>query len=206
MSPQIACMLSMQLLFLLLCFKTFGGIPFKEDTQFSVLQIIHGEGYPPRKQRVFVDDKKMRLELLEGEKENIMIYRSDLGVIYSLMPNRKLCFVIPYSQELKEKDPITSNTLNNITPEGTETLNEIVCDKFDVVGSFGKAFLWISKENRSPIRLSSEDGKNVVDWINYQKGPQPPELFEPPKGYQIIDMSKNIPKKSTSSAPPNLSH
>jgi len=206
MFPQFACMLSMQLLFLLLCLKTFGGVPFKEDTQFSVLQIIHGAGYPHRKQRVFVDDKKMRLELLEEEKENVMIYRSDLGVIYSLLPNRKLCFIIPYSQELKEKDPISSNTLSNITPKGTEILNEIVCDKFEVVGSFGKAFLWMSKENRSPLRLSSEDGKNVVDWMNYQKGPQSPELFELPKDYQIIDMSKNMPKKSTSFPPPNLPH
>ncbi|QSR87939.1 DUF4412 domain-containing protein [Methylacidiphilum caldifontis] len=188
---------SLLILNFLCCSYLVGGIPFKDDTQFSTIQVIHAANSPPLKQKVYVDNQKMRMELEGREQQNTIIYRSDLGILYMILPQKKLCFIMPYSEALKNKDPISSNALKNLSLEGTETLEGVLCDKYEVTGPFGKAYLWINKEKEIPVRLSSQDGKNVVDWIDYQKGPQSPQLFEPPKDYQLIDMSKNIPKKSS---------
>lgn len=196
LSPARPCCFFLVLFFSFSWSKLQGGIPFKQDTQFSVLQVIHTANSPPIKQKVFVDNQKMRMELIEAEEPNVIIYRSDLGLFYTLLPQKKLCFVTPYSHAFKNKDPIASNSLHNLTLLGTELLDGVPCDKYEVTGPFGKAYLWVNKEKDAPVRLSSMEGQNVVDWIDYQKGPQPPQLFDPPQGYQVIDLSKNVPRKS----------
>lgn len=72
---------------------------------------------------------------------------------------------------------------------GTETVNGRVCDKWvgkDKQGRTGTA--WVDQKLMFPVKAIGNDG-DEFDLTNIKEGKQDASLFQPPTGYQKMDMA-----------------
>lgn len=75
---------------------------------------------------------------------------------------------------------------------GTETVNGRVCDKYQGTSKDGKTTTgWIDQKLHFPIRGVSSDGAGF-DFSNIKEGRQDASLFQPPSGYQKMNIP-NMP-------------
>lgn len=72
---------------------------------------------------------------------------------------------------------------------GTETVNGRVCDKYQGTSSDGKITTtgWIDQKLHFPIKAVSSDG-STFDVTNVKEGKPDASLFQPPAGYQKMDI------------------
>ena len=49
-------------------------------------------------------------------------------------------------------------------------------------------FWWINPATHTPVKMAADDGSVTMTWKNYKAGPQDPSLFQPPTGYQVMQM------------------
>ncbi|HEY6970178.1 MAG TPA: DUF4412 domain-containing protein [Candidatus Angelobacter sp.] len=71
---------------------------------------------------------------------------------------------------------------------GTETVNGRVCDKWIMTDKNGAtSTAWIDQKLLYPIKAQSSSGE-TFELTNVKEGPQPASLFQPPAGYQKMDL------------------
>lgn len=129
---------------------------------------------------------KTRMEMPMG----ISIMRPDLGVMWMVMPD----------QGMYMEQPLDMNSLAQASPESAgevtrESLGREIVNgrdtekiKLTIVSSQGttQIYQWVAGDIM--VRAQSLDGSWTVDYQNVQTGPQPDSLFEPPAGYQKMQM------------------
>ena len=108
-----------------------------------------------------------------------------------VMDERKMVMEVPYDEKRAQDEVEQASKDPNAKLEalGTETIRDVVCDKFATTASSGKkSTVWISQQDHTTIRWKSDDGKSTVDFSNYHIGPQDAALFEAPSGYTTMAM------------------
>jgi hypothetical protein len=145
--------------------------------------------------KVFAANNAVRFEDQEGQFIDIL--RADRGIMWALLPARKVYLQLPLraSEHLMTSLTPRSNvqTLHRDTL-GSEQVSVYRCDKSRVQTLHaGKAYIWIewaAKElNGFVVKRQDEKGSWSIEYRNVLLGPQDASLFEVPAGYHRIDMS-----------------
>lgn len=171
-----------------------------EHPSFSVDMVMKhdGETYTVRRT---VDGPRSRMDVHTQEAEMVQILLGDeAGTTYTLMPGEKRAIKqslagamanMPKSA-VKEEEPKAEPAKPDVESLGKETVNGRTADKYRVRAGEGTGLMWIDAENNLPLRMEAEG--SVVDFKNYQFGPQKPEVFEVPKGYEVMDLDEMMAK------------
>jgi hypothetical protein len=94
---------------------------------------------------------------------------------------QKMCMVGDLSQQQGQdpsRDP--DATWKKV---GSEAVNGVKTDKYEVVSKGTKGFLWVDPARKVMVRFQDEAGKNTVDFTNFKMGPQPASMFAVPADY-----------------------
>ncbi len=163
--------------------------PYRLADQFSVVQTVQVDGGKSFVQRLYRDGDKLRVDVQEGPETQIIVLRKDQKKIYTILPEQKLVLESTYRD--------TGGSANFGLPgeagavwefQGKETIHGHSCAKYLVRESSKSLYVWLDEAGTYPLRVALADGKTVIDWDQYQAGPQPSALFEPPADYRKISM------------------
>ena len=137
--------------------------------------------------KVYATQDKMRYEMAQA----ITIMRMDLKKSYTIMPAQQMYMQQPIdSTALAKAGAVGQGELERV-PLGKENVDGQSTEKFlvtylDTKGRT-KVFQWIDAQG-VPVKLAAEDGTWNVSYKNVNVAPQPPELFEIPRGYQPMEI------------------
>jgi hypothetical protein len=138
--------------------------------------------------KLFVDGEKIRTETSVAGTETISIMRPDKKVVYSVMPAQRMYMETPYG-DTPVADPIKAK--GHWEKVGNEIINEQECVKYRLTsehnGSKSVMFFWVNKD-KLPVRMSTEDGKAITDYVSIKKETPNSSLFDPPADYQKMEM------------------
>lgn len=164
--------------------------PYTLANQFSVVQTAQVDGGMTVVQRLYRDGDKLRLESQEGPETQIIILRKDQKKVYTILPVQKLVLESTYGDTGAPANlglPGESGT--SWVLQGKETIRGHACTKYLAKGNQKSVYVWVEEAGKFPLRVAPVDGRTVVDWDQYQAGPQPAGLFDPPADYQKMTMS-----------------
>ena len=185
-----------------------GGMPnmmggaSQAQPSFSVDMVMTNDGKTFTMTRT-VDHGKSRMDMnADGHQISQIALDDEAGTMYTIMPDEKRAMkqtregmekMAPKAAKRAEEHAETASEPQS-KPElvGKETIDGRPADKYKVSFGEGDAFMWIDSEKNVPLRMKSGDA--TVDFKNYQFGPQPAERFQPPKGYEIMDMDEMMAK------------
>ena len=168
--------------------------PYALASQFSVVETVQVDGGRSLVQHLYRDGEKLRLEIQEGPEMQIVVLRKDQKKIYTILPAQKLVLESAYRD--------TGSAANLGLPgesgaswefQGKETMRGHPSTKYLVRGEPKSVYVWLDEAGQYPLRVAPVDGKTVIDWDQYQVGPQPSNLFEPPADFRT--MSMNFPDR-----------
>jgi hypothetical protein len=85
--------------------------------------------------------------------------------------------------------PGSADSVSKFEVVGPDTAEGVACTKYKVTGKDGKVFyFWIDTGKKAFVKMVSEDGSITIVWKSFVAGPQDASLFEPPAGYQVMQM------------------
>ena len=140
--------------------------------------------------KIYMDNGKLRNEVTANGMQMVSIVRPDQQKMYSVMTAQKMVMVMPLDPEkIKRVMPLGSGGDGKIETVGPDTVDGVAATKYKMTTGEGKVnFLWVDAARRFPVKIASEDGSFTILWKNFQVGPQDAALFEPPSGYQVMNM------------------
>lgn len=140
------------------------------------------------KGKIFVSKEKSRVEFAEA----VTVNRPDKGIVWMILPATRSYIEQPIDMEQaaifsdKAKAGVTKTLVGEEEVSGRKT------QKYRVtINGNGENFSmlqWIDKDTSFPVKSASEDGKWSYEYMNLKMGPQPPELFELPTGFNKMAM------------------
>jgi outer membrane lipoprotein-sorting protein len=163
-----------------------------------------------------VDGGKLRMDITgQGHDMSLIQLDDEKRTMYTISPERKMVMKQSMAATMErvgqheaktaeakpadKAEPAASAPGGGIEFVGQETIDGKAADKYKVTTPEGDGTMWVDAQNNLPLRMESGDG--VVEFKNYQFGPQPPELFQPPKGMEVKDydaLMANMPKNMMS--------
>ena len=138
----------------------------------------------------FVDGDKMRSNLNMGGMEMAVIVRKDLKKMYRVMEAQKMVMVSDLNPDKMPGGSDGSLPEGKFELIGPDTIDGVVCSKYKVTtDKTNQVFLlWCDMARKIPVQMASADGSFTVKWKNFTPGAQDAALFEPPAGYQTMEM------------------
>lgn len=164
-------------------------------TQYSCDMVMSNERGEV-KMHLVQDGERKRTEMKRGAQNVVMIVRPDQQKMLMVMPEKQMIMAMPYDAKKAQDDVelLSKDGGASIEAQGTETIHDVLCDKFATTASDGKkATLWIAQEQHTVQKWVTEDGKTTIEFSNYKIGPQDAVSFEPPAGYQIMAIPGGAP-------------
>ncbi len=179
-----------KMLFILTAIIIFLGAVSAWALDFSADMTSTADGARINGGKIFVADKKVRIEMPGG---TVSIARMDKGVAWIIMPDQKIFMEQPI-------DPQTlSGALEKMPGEtertslGPDTIDGRPVIKYRVVYKLPNGqhsmLQWIDNASAVPLKTSSEDGAWSTEYKNLIVGRQEASLFELPEGYSKFDMT-----------------
>jgi len=165
--------------------------PWTPARQFSSDQIITTKTGMTINSKVYVDNGKIRTDM-DGNGMNMeSIVDIAEKKIYTVMVQQKMIMVMPISDANAQKMQAATGGGNaKFAVVGPDTVDGTACIKYTMTaGNDPKVFYWwINPATSSPVKMAADDGSLTVNWKNYKAGPQDASLFQPPTGYQVMQM------------------
>jgi len=144
--------------------------------------------------RRYVDGNRSRTEFDSDGETIVTIEAGDAArTTYTIVPSMKRVMKSTLPQDAIPAPPPTSGAAT--TPDaandglelvGPETIDGRLTEKYRVNVADGDGFIWIDPSTQLPVRM--EAGGSRVDMRNYDFSKPAPELFEIPKGYEVMDL------------------
>jgi hypothetical protein len=122
----------------------------------------------------------------------VTIVREDLGIVWSVMPDKKMFIELPIRPENKnplfhEPDHVLKYELvGKDTVDGHPVLKEHMVMRNEGDDTERDFYRWFATDIGWPIRAESVDGKWKLYFTDLVPGPQDPNLFEIPMDYNMI--------------------
>jgi hypothetical protein len=175
-----------------------------EAAQYRVDMHIEQEG-ETFVMRKYVDGVRSRIEMDFDGEQMVTIQLGDAeGTTYTLMPAEKRAMKLsmaampavphpvapdPVAPDSVASDPgaAAGQTDGGLSFIATETLAGKPADKYQVQMPDSVGFMWVDPATQLPVRM--EAGGSTVEMRNYDFSPPAPELFQVPRGYEVMDMS-----------------
>lgn len=164
--------------------------PYSLANQFSVVQTVQVGGGRSFVQRLYRDGEKLRIDVQEGSETQIIVLRKDQKKVYTILPAQKLVLESSYRDTGASGNLVLPGEAGAVwTSQGKETIRGHACVKYLVKGDARSLYVWLDEAGKYPLRVAPAEGKTVIDWDQYQAGPQPPTLFEAPADFRKMSMS-----------------
>ncbi|QSR84141.1 DUF4412 domain-containing protein [Methylacidimicrobium sp. B4] len=164
--------------------------PYRLANQFSVIQTIQVDGGKAFVQHLYRDGDKLRVDVQEGPETQIIILRKDQKKVYTILPAQKLVLESAYRDAGASTNLGLPGEAGAVWEwQGKETIHGHSCAKYLVRGDSKSLSVWLDEAGNYPLRVAPAAGKTVIDWDQYQVGPQPSNLFEPPADFRKMSMS-----------------
>jgi hypothetical protein len=170
--------------------------PFTMEKHYSADIAVSMKDGMNIQSKTFVDGDKMRSNVNMSGMDMAMIVRRDTKKMYRIMEAQKLIMVSDL-----DPDKLPGGMGSSYTPEGKfeligpDTVDGVACTKYKVTPDKTKQlfFFWLDTAKKIPVEMAAVDGSFSVKWSNYVVGPQDAALFEPPAGYQTMEMPMTPP-------------
>ena len=157
--------------------------------QFTADMVQHISG-KTKMSKIYVKDKKYRMEQEEGGEQIIVIVDQEAGVTRVLVPTEKKYM------EMESKDPTSLmndpfqsfkflSTIAEKKHLGTEKVSGYNCNKY-VIKDQGQDLMtqWVSQSLKFPIKIVNHTANMSMELKNIQGGPVDDTLFQIPAGYE----------------------
>jgi hypothetical protein len=148
--------------------------------------------------RIFVQDDKIRQEILEEGEKQVMIFRPDLGVIWLVTPEEEMYMEMPYQTDNKRFERWSAERENNAKLIGAETISGFSCKKYETEDEGEKTYFWVSDKIPLPLKVQYKDGS--MEYKNIKQVSIPASLFEVPAEYTKMVMPV-LPESLGASSP-----
>ena len=165
--------------------------PFAMAKQYSAALTITTKGGLNISSQANVDGDKMRSEMEMNGMKMATIIRKDKLKIYEVMPAQKMVLQMDYDEsKFKGQVAAAFGTEGKFELVGPEVVDGVASSKYKVTSdkTHQVFFFWLDMVNKAPVKMEAEDKSFSVEWKSYKPGPQSPDLFEIPAGYQVMDM------------------
>ena len=146
--------------------------------------------------RRYVDGNRSRTETDFDGETIVTIEAGDAArTTYTIVPSMKRVMKSTLPQDAPSAPAQTGS--QTAVPEeaeqglelvGTETLDGRSVQKYRVEMPNGDGFIWVDPSTELPVRM--ESGGSRVDMRNYEFSKPAPELFQIPKGYEVMDLDQ----------------
>ena len=181
---------------LALMFLLAGAAPAAE---FSATMITKA-GAQETQGKIFVKGDKFRNEMKADGGTQISIVRLDKKVMWLIMPAEKSYMEMPLNPQATEqmmlKKPEAQVEMKLL---GKETVNGYETEKYETSvrhrGEAMKQYIWLSKKLGMPIKVAAADGSHSMEYRDIEEGGVSDALFEPPRGYQKMQMPVGMPRR-----------
>jgi hypothetical protein len=148
--------------------------------------------------RIFVQDDKIRQEILEEGEKQVMIFRPDIGVIWLVTPEEEMYMEMPYQSDNKRFERWSAERESNAKLIGAETISGFSCKKYETEEEGEKTYFWVSDKVPLPLKVQYKDGS--MEYKNIKQVSIPASLFEVPAEYTKMVMPV-LPESLGASAP-----
>jgi hypothetical protein len=183
---------------LLLALGIFAAVPLRaQDSnspvlfskQFSADMTTIAKNGMRLESRVYTDSSLLRAETNFQGMKIVTIFRPAEQKMYAILDAQKIVMEMPYDAE-KYKEQISAATGidGTFTKVGPDTIEGIACTKYTETSTDGHTYNVWADANKLPVKIAATDGSFTMFWKNYVPGPQSPELFQPPTGYQVMSL------------------
>lgn len=161
--------------------------PVVLDKQYSAEMIITGAGGGVMQQKIFAANGDLRTDQLSTGMSILVL--PEKQKMYSLLHAQKLVMSMPYDPAKMKSRIALANLQGTYTAIGPATINGVVCTEYKYTSTDGKAYnIWVDTVRKIPVQMEALDHSFKLELKNYQAAPQPPELFQIPPDYQVMDM------------------
>ncbi|MBM3132305.1 MAG: hypothetical protein FJZ95_04645, partial [Chloroflexi bacterium] len=156
--------------------------------------VTSGPGMPEVEQKLWMKEKKMRMEATVEGQESISIADLEEGVIYTYMSQMGKWFRVEISAE--EVAEMNMEAILDCDPQivGSQSIDGKSCTivEYHCAGVESKAWIW--KDKGWPLRVETQSPKGTVVTVykNLKFICADDSLFELPKGAEIMDMGEMI--------------
>lgn len=167
--------------------------------QFAVDMTVEQDGQRHTWRR-YVSGTRTRMEVeFDGQKFITVELGDAAGTTYTLMPGDKRAMKMTMAatatpgrgRETPPVPPAASNGVDDMPPMellGAESINGKRAQKYLVKMAEGDGFIWLEDGTELPLRMQS--GGTTVEMTHYDFTTPGPELFQVPKGYEVMDMDR----------------
>jgi outer membrane lipoprotein-sorting protein len=170
-----------------------------QGAEFSATMITKA-GPQETQGKIFVKGDKFRNEMEAGGRTQISIVRPDKKVMWLIMPAEKSYMEMPLNPQATEQMmPKKPEEQVEMKLLGRETVNGYETEKYETSvrhrGEAMKQYIWLSKKLGMPIKVAAADGSHSMEYRDIQEGGVSDALFEPPQGYQKMQMPMGMPRR-----------
>lgn len=170
----------------------------KGNTEYSVSSKISVAGQAISS-KTYTKGDKTRQEMTIAGQKTVMLLDQTSKTAYTLLEAQKSAIKLDFSKAVSDIENPTENVAS--LPKdakfiGNETLDGKSASVFEVTTTEGTGKIWIWTERGLPLKVENPaaGGKAIIEFTDYQFGPQPDSLFVLPEGTQILDIPMpNLP-------------
>jgi hypothetical protein len=147
--------------------------------------------------RRYVDGNRSRMEIDNDGETYVVIEAGDAArTTYTIVPSMKRVMKSTLPQSAAAPTTATAGSApatpgtseEGLELVGTETIDGRSTQKYRVKMPDSDGFIWVDPSTELPIRM--EAGGSRVDMRNYDFSKPAPELFQLPKGYEVMDLDQ----------------
>lgn len=169
--------------------------------ELSADLIVRRAGQKDEQGRLYIGKEKLRSELNSHGSTLAFVYDATSGKSFMLLPEHRAAMDLSSQTEaaLKlgkhgpveflpapEGDPCWRKVEGRVCAKvGSQPMNGRETDKWKVTDKDGQvSLIWMDRSLKLPVKTETPVGGTELR--NIQEGPQPPELFQLPKGYRML--------------------
>lgn len=156
--------------------------------EFSADIVMKPKGEQEVTSKIHVKDKKIRHELTEEGETQIIIFRPDKGVIWTVIPDEKMYVESPMNDSEKALEEWTPEKEKKAKSLGEETVSGFPCKKFELVEDGQKTTYWVTKKFPFPIKVQDEEA--TIEYRNIKEGSVADSIFDVPSGFEKMSMTE----------------
>jgi outer membrane lipoprotein-sorting protein len=169
-----------------------------QAAEFSATMIAKSGGQETQG-KIFVKGDKVRNEIKAGGETQISIIRPDKKMMWLIMPAEKSYMEMPLNPQASAQTMIKKpESQVEMKLLGQETVNGYKTEKYETSvkhrGKAVKEYIWLSKKLGMPIKVAAVDGSHSMEYRDIQEGGVSDALFQPPQGYQKMQMPMGMPR------------
>lgn len=173
--------------------KLFKSANAAKGFSYDMVSTVKGpQGTMTSQGKLYVSGKKMRMEMETQGMKSIILYNGS-GDAYMYIPSTKTAMKTPMPKE-KPADQwaASEQDLTKFKIVDHETIDGVACVVVTTAENEVPVKAWLREDIGLPARMEYGDdtNKTVIEYKNYQVGPQDDSLFNLPAGVQVMDMSK----------------